>query len=624
MKKIAWMLMGCAGAVSGLMAQGFGSTTPPDILSVEVDYDLGLLHIRGRNMVFGGPPTVWIADQQLVVHAQYLQNYIIAELPPDITVGTHELKVLKASNNSIDRFELTLGAAGVQGAMGPEGPQGPMGLTGATGQDGRGILEGGVNTGGRLILRYSDGTEEDLGSVVGPQGEVGRGISQVSILEEGSLQVVYTDASVVDLGIVVGPPGQTGEKGDQGIPGTDGMNGAPGRGVVDADLSPLGLLSFLYSERTSESVGNVVGPQGPPGASPFSLNGSVAYYLDGSVGLGTSSPTAGYRLDVSGSARVTGNAWVLGSVTAQSFSVSSGSTITGQGTLDIQTSAGGALNLNPTGNSVSIGNNGGAGNLIFGGGGINFLSGAQIRGATGTQARGGLELGDLSNATKLTVYGGDAVSGTIELYSNNPSIDFHYNNSTDPHSVRLLNDTAERLRLIGDFRVDGDLVVTGTASKPGGGSWAATSDERLKQNVASLNGSLSQLLALRGVSYEFIDPASIGELEGRHIGFIAQEIEKVFPEWVSEGTHGYKVVTISGFEALTVEALRELKAESDALVTGLRHEVEELRRKLAGAEGELVALRRESSGTNQRLAELERMLREMGVPRKESSRPEKR
>ncbi|MBL8012059.1 MAG: tail fiber domain-containing protein, partial [Flavobacteriales bacterium] len=89
---------------------------------------------------------------------------------------------------------------------------------------------------------------------------------------------------------------------------------------------------------------------------------------------------------------------------------------------------------------------------------------------------------------------------------------------------------------------------------------------------APLSGSLNTLLGLRGVSFEYKDPAAIHELPGTRIGFIAQEVEQVMPDWVEE-VDGYKRLTIRGFEALAVEALRELQAEN----TALRDELETLR-----------------------------------------------
>jgi len=119
----------------------------------------------------------------------------------------------------------------------------------------------------------------------------------------------------------------------------------------------------------------------------------------------------------------------------------------------------------------------------------------------------------------------------------------------------------------GNFTPSYQLEVggDGTAGKPGGGSWSASSDRRLKKNIHDLDGALDLLTALRGVTFEYIDPDSINELPGTRVGMIAQEVEEVMPDWVSTGPTGYKRLTYRGFEALTVEAFRELKAEKDAL-----------------------------------------------------------
>lgn len=111
----------------------------------------------------------------------------------------------------------------------------------------------------------------------------------------------------------------------------------------------------------------------------------------------------------------------------------------------------------------------------------------------------------------------------------------------------------------------GLTLVQGDARKPGGGSWGVWSDRRFKKNIHELDGSLDTLLKLRGVNFEYKDPESIHELPGVRTGFIAQEVEAVIPDWVKTGDDGYKSVTIRGFEALAVEAMRELKSDNDEL-----------------------------------------------------------
>lgn len=130
----------------------------------------------------------------------------------------------------------------------------------------------------------------------------------------------------------------------------------------------------------------------------------------------------------------------------------------------------------------------------------------------------------------------------------------------------------------GTLAVNGGLIIGGQASKPGGGAWQATSDVRLKQNIEPLRGALDRLLQLRGIVYEWKEPAKHGNLTGPQIGFIGQEVEKVFPQWVDETQDGYKAVAICGFEALAVEALRELRAENQQLMETCRQLQAELAR----------------------------------------------
>ena len=135
-----------------------------------------------------------------------------------------------------------------------------------------------------------------------------------------------------------------------------------------------------------------------------------------------------------------------------------------------------------------------------------------------------------------------------------------------------------------------NLFVQGNGFKPGGGFWATLSDRRLKKNVQDLSGSLDKLLSLRGVTYEYKDPKAINELEGERLGMIAQEVEKVFPDWVEQRKDGYKLLTIRGFEAIAVEAIRELRQEKDQQIEDLQHENDELKQRLELIEAALAEL----------------------------------
>jgi hypothetical protein len=128
------------------------------------------------------------------------------------------------------------------------------------------------------------------------------------------------------------------------------------------------------------------------------------------------------------------------------------------------------------------------------------------------------------------------------------------------------NGNVKRLSIAqnGNVFVESGLYVFGQAYKAGGGPWEVLSDARLKRNVSPLSGALARLLALRGVNYEYAEHDELRP-PGVHTGFLAQEVREVFPEWVHAGADGLLSVGPRGFEALTVEAFRELAEENATL-----------------------------------------------------------
>ena len=132
-----------------------------------------------------------------------------------------------------------------------------------------------------------------------------------------------------------------------------------------------------------------------------------------------------------------------------------------------------------------------------------------------------------------------------------------------------------------------------------------TSDEKLKENIRPLTSSLSSLQKLNGVSYylkkpimrtskdteEFGKSSSLSDKEKRdvvffeqfedelqnskdlRIGFVAQELKKVFPELVSEDKEGMLSVDYIGLIPVIVESIKE----QQILIDELRSEVIKLK-----------------------------------------------
>ncbi len=126
--------------------------------------------------------------------------------------------------------------------------------------------------------------------------------------------------------------------------------------------------------------------------------------------------------------------------------------------------------------------------------------------------------------------------------------------------------------------VTGNMRVTGDIYFGSWGNWLSTilgnmncggcySDIRFKKNITSLNSSLDNVLKLQGVNYlwktkEFPDKHFTDD---KQIGFIAQELEKIYPELVKTDKDGYKMVDYSHLTPILVEAIKEQQKQIDEL-----------------------------------------------------------
>ena len=103
--------------------------------------------------------------------------------------------------------------------------------------------------------------------------------------------------------------------------------------------------------------------------------------------------------------------------------------------------------------------------------------------------------------------------------------------------------------------------MVGTGVYLAGGA-LVTSDQRLKTSIQPLASALDKVMHLQGVSFRWKDTKRD---QSTQIGVIAQEIQKVYPELVKEDGYGYYTVQYEGLVAPLIEAVKELKAENDAL-----------------------------------------------------------
>ncbi len=102
----------------------------------------------------------------------------------------------------------------------------------------------------------------------------------------------------------------------------------------------------------------------------------------------------------------------------------------------------------------------------------------------------------------------------------------------------------------GSLEADGDV----TAFRQN-----TASDERLKKNISTIDNGLQKVNAMRGVSYELLRDST------RNVGVIAQEMEQVVPEVVTERSDGMKTVNYGALVGVLIEAVKELTQEVETL-----------------------------------------------------------
>jgi len=106
---------------------------------------------------------------------------------------------------------------------------------------------------------------------------------------------------------------------------------------------------------------------------------------------------------------------------------------------------------------------------------------------------------------------------------------------------------SERLHVSGNILATGNII--------------ANSDISLKDNITPIPNALDKVLQIRGVTYNRNDI----EDNPKHVGVIAQEVEKVLPEVVSQGEDGIKSVAYGNMVSLLIEAIKEQQEQIDML-----------------------------------------------------------
>lgn len=118
------------------------------------------------------------------------------------------------------------------------------------------------------------------------------------------------------------------------------------------------------------------------------------------------------------------------------------------------------------------------------------------------------------------------------------------------------------------------------------GAWVVDSDLSLKKNIDNLSPVLDRISLMRPVSYHYKDQA---DADSKNLGFIAQEVQLLFPEMVVEGEDGKLGMTYSQAGIIAIKAIQE----QQEIIQQQTQEIADLKTKLTVFEERLKALEEE-------------------------------
>ena len=176
--------------------------------------------------------------------------------------------------------------------------------------------------------------------------------------------------------------------------------------------------------------------------------------------------------------------------------------------------------------------------------------------------------GDVSTAMGFGTIAGGFATTAIGMWNYSGSDDPYPDSWNYANTAFVIGNGADNSNKSDAFKVmfNGDATLAGNLN--------VNSDARLKANIISLGSTLAKLLQIDGKSYTM----KKDENKKQKIGVLAQDIEKVFPELVSE-SNGIKSVNYQGLVPVLINALKEQQSEIETYrneVIELKEMVEEL------------------------------------------------
>jgi hypothetical protein len=203
--------------------------------------------------------------------------------------------------------------------------------------------------------------------------------------------------------------------------------------------------------------------------------------------------------------------------------------------------------------------------------------------ATRNLTKGDLGLGNVEN-TALSTYTGNGGALDNQYIANGANYisSFDITSQTDSKYLRsdandtatgiisITNSTASTSKTTGALKVTGGVGISGALNVGGDVVAFASSDERLKDNIELISNPIEKVQSLKGVTWNWNENADELQQTLPNVGVIAQDVEKVLPELVTNRDNGYKGVDYAKLTGLLIEAIKEQQKEIDSLKEKLK------------------------------------------------------
>ena len=199
---------------------------------------------------------------------------------------------------------------------------------------------------------------------------------------------------------------------------------------------------------------------------------------------------------------------------------------------------------------------------------IDWYQSTKGTGAIIWRQNGTTERARIDSSGNLLV-GATATSAGARLYvvgsgSSNAAARFYNPNLTDSNFTLYVDKpstTTTTSQVFIGFTVNAQTAGSGQINANGASqaAFGSFSDARLKENIVDLTPQLSNLMALRPVEFDYKDGS------GHQTGFVAQEMQQVYPDAIGE-QNGF--LTVSGYgktEARLIKAIQEQQAIIESL-----------------------------------------------------------